>query len=510
LFLLTGCAQVQPLSGGQKDVIAPQIRAEKTIPVNGSIGFNATKIEMKFDEYILLNKPSENVIVTPSLVGKPKYKVLNKKLTIDLEDVTLEPNTTYVFNFNGAIVDYHEGNDSLYQYVFSTGSYVDSLSIKGKIEDAFTNKPAGDVSVLLYEKYQDSSVYNERAKYFTKSDKNGNYHFSYLGAGQYKLVAIEDENKDLLLTPRSEEKVAILDEWIVLDNGNAEIDKPVRLFEMVDFTNEIKEATYEFPGKLIIENYSKFTKDDIIRSSWNDLIFDSIASDDQQKVFWNAAYGEGKIKFDVVIDGIVDTLTRTMSFDEKFKTELESNISSAFNPFDSIQIQLNVLPESYDLSKVKFYKDTNIIEDGFYIKDNKIMFDGPLEAAEDYKLILDEGAGVSIYDSLSNADTILFATRRAEYYGALKIDLTTEKSGFIELVTDKGDVVYRGIKSSTYLIKHLAPGSYSLRFVIDENSNGVWDTGDVLTRKQPERVSYMEDPVVIRSNWDVEIEWIHE
>jgi hypothetical protein len=235
-----------------------------------------------------------------------------------------------------------------------------------------------------------------------------------------------------------------------------------------------------------------------------------VASNDSRKVYWSSVYGEGKVKFDVNVGGVVDTLTRTMSFDEKFKTELETNISSAFNPFDSIKIELNVLPASYDLNKVRLYKDTNIVKDGFYVKDNKIIFNGPLEPAEDYKLILGEGAGISIYDSLSKVDTLLFATRRAEYYGALKIDLTTEKNGFIELVNEKAEVVYRGVKNATYTIEHLAPGSYSLRFIIDENSNGVWDSGDVLNHKQPERVSYMEDPVVIRSNWDVEIEWIHE
>ncbi len=73
------------------------------------------------------------------------------------------------------------------------------------------------------------------------------------------------------------------------------------------------------------------------------------------------------------------------------------------------------MPKSYDLSKIKLFKDSALVE-GFYMEGNKVLLNGPLEPAKDYKLILDEGAGVSIHDSLSLADTLLFATRRAEYY----------------------------------------------------------------------------------------------
>ena len=62
-LLLGACAQVEPLSGGEQDRIAPKPNMEKMSPPNGSTNYSGNQISIPFDEFIRLNNPGENIIV---------------------------------------------------------------------------------------------------------------------------------------------------------------------------------------------------------------------------------------------------------------------------------------------------------------------------------------------------------------------------------------------------------------------------------------------------------------
>ena len=74
----------------------------------------------------------------------------SKFITIRIKD-TLLPNTTYSFNFGKSIQDNNEGNPyQQFKYVFSTGSYIDSLNLGAKVKDAIERKVDNYVSIMLY------------------------------------------------------------------------------------------------------------------------------------------------------------------------------------------------------------------------------------------------------------------------------------------------------------------------------------------------------------------------
>ena len=50
----------------------------------------------------------------------------------------------------------------------------------------------------------------------------------------------------------------------------------------------------------------------------------------------------------------------------------------------------------------------------------------------------------------------------------------------------------------------MKPGKYRVRAIVDENRNGMWDTGDFSAGIQPERVVYLPKTLDIRANWDFE------
>ena len=149
LLLLTSCAQVTSLTGGEKDRIAPHPIDKKVNPQNGSTNFIASKITIPFNEYVKLNNPLDTIVMIPPH-GKPKATLNKKTVTLSWED-TLQNNTTYSIYLNETVQDITESNDSLMVFVFSTGDYIDSLSYQVKVIDAFTSQPISDCFVGLYE-----------------------------------------------------------------------------------------------------------------------------------------------------------------------------------------------------------------------------------------------------------------------------------------------------------------------------------------------------------------------
>jgi hypothetical protein len=170
ILLLFGCAQQVAPTGGPKDKTPPGILAE--IPANLSTEFSAKEIVISFDEYIQLTSPTEQVVISPPMLKSPSYKLNQKSLVLKFEQ-ELTPNTTYTINFGEAIRDNNEGNIlANYTYVFSTGAYLDSMQVKGKLIDAITGEPEKDALVMLYKSDIDSLPLNSLPDYFTRSSED--------------------------------------------------------------------------------------------------------------------------------------------------------------------------------------------------------------------------------------------------------------------------------------------------------------------------------------------------
>lgn len=145
-FFVQQCAKQTAPTGGSKDEKPPNLI--KSSPRHQEINVTRSTIELTFDERIQLNNPREQIIITPT-VGKKFETTFNKnKVELDLK-TALQENTTYNINFREAIQDLNEKNPANIKLAFSTGSYIDSLSINGKIADAITEKEAVNYIVAL-------------------------------------------------------------------------------------------------------------------------------------------------------------------------------------------------------------------------------------------------------------------------------------------------------------------------------------------------------------------------
>ena len=147
------CAKRGSITGGLKDTIAPVLRA--SFPKNLSVNFKGKEINLTFDEYVKLKNVNKQLIVSPPLKYNPEVSPLNatKIINIKIKD-TLQENTTYSFNFGQSIEDNNEGNPlESFKYVFSTGSYVDSLEVHGIVKDAYQKEFEKEISKLFSKKF---------------------------------------------------------------------------------------------------------------------------------------------------------------------------------------------------------------------------------------------------------------------------------------------------------------------------------------------------------------------
>lgn len=140
-FLVLSCAKRGSITGGPKDEEPPVfVRAS---PPNLSTSFKAKEIKIYFDELVTIDD-LQKVIVSPPMKNKPDITPVGypaKYIRVKFKD-TLLPETTYNINFGSSIVDNNEKNAvPFFQYVFSTGKVLDSLTFKGEIRDAISQIP---------------------------------------------------------------------------------------------------------------------------------------------------------------------------------------------------------------------------------------------------------------------------------------------------------------------------------------------------------------------------------
>jgi type II secretory pathway component PulJ len=83
-----------------------------------------------------------------------------------------------------------------------------------------------------------------------------------------------------------------------------------------------------------------------------------------------------------------------------------------------------------------------------------------------------------------------------------------EKSGDSEVIVRE----YYINSETTINIKNVPPKKYLFKSIYDANRNGKWDTGIFMKKIQPEQVRYMRnensiEEIVVKANWDNELEW---
>lgn len=215
LLIIASCAQQGAPIGGPEDVTPPVV--VKANPANYSTNMHQEKIMITFDEFLDMGNFAQELIVSPPMEEKPEVKLKNKTLIIEFEE-ELKEDVTYTFNFGEGIKDLNEKNVLLnYEYVFATGEKLDSLSVKGKLKNAFDlSIPETPINIMLYSELNDSLPLTDIPYYVGRTDKEGNFAVNNLRGGIYKLFVLKDGNNNFLFDLPNEQ-IAFLDSSLYVD-----------------------------------------------------------------------------------------------------------------------------------------------------------------------------------------------------------------------------------------------------------------------------------------------------
>lgn len=512
--MLTGCARRGTIDGGPKDSLPPTL--EVSLPKNFSTDFKGQEIRLTFDEYVKLKDVSKQLVVSPPLEHAPDVRPLlpSKTLTVRFRD-TLRPNTTYSLNFGQSIQDNNEGVPlPQFRYVFSTGAYIDSLEISGGISDALERKADNFVTVMLYElneTFNDSTIYKEKPRYVTSTlDSAVVFKLENLKEGRYQLIALKDKSNNYKFDPRSD-KIAFASEPVVVPS-----DKPhkLRLFKEVGkfrglrpvqasgnrmlagFEGDPRGAVYTVRNgtETVPSVVTRMPEKDSVQIWYKAPKIDSlevtIKKDDFEKAFWVKFKNQKK-------DSVGFTVEKagTLSFREQFQLRSATPLSA----FDNSKIEIR---DNSSVS-VPFTTDYDTFNQRLTVTFDK-------KEDQRYKINMMPGALVDFYGNENDTLKYTVATRRYGDYGTMRLVLKRAKSFpvIIELTDGKGKVLAREVATKPEIdFISLEPAVYTMRLIYDTNSNGEWDSGSWMERRQPEEVLYFPDTITLRSNWDINQEW---
>ncbi len=506
--ILHSCAIMVPPTGGKKDTTPPKIVSEN--PPNYSTFFNSPTVKIVFSEYVVLNNIGTEAIVTPSIKAMPKFKLRGKTLTITLRDSLLKPNTTYSILFGKAIADLNEGNVlQNYRYVFSTGSYIDSLGIHGHLEDALTHKPLDNISINLYDSSMtDTAMFKRKPEYYTRDSANGKFDLKNLPDKKFRIMAIQDKNGNYL--PDEGEEVGIYTPTV---QAVAKPKENEKLVLSVPYPSKLRIKRTVFTGRRLTIKFNKPVDSFQLKGG---QYYTTVAGDvkDSFTVWfekdtfqrWLSVVPKGEIK-----DSLLKKNAKNSHDDSILKVTI-LNSEKTINKYGVFALQFSQPVGKINLAKIRFKRDSVLtpVKNVFFTDSSRtvLILGNKFDEDHNYKIAFPKGCFESIYHIKSDSAYTTYAIPDRRNYGSINIrigDSLNLPLIFQIVDADKGTVFYekRLYKTEILDVNYITPGKYQLRLVYDKNRNGYWDPLDMAHDIQPEEIVYYPDILTIKANWEL-------
>ncbi len=516
ILLAASCARRSSPSGGEKDSIPPVLIASN--PKINSVNFNSDEIRLTFDEWVKLDNLDKQLIISPPL-EKKKYEVkplggITKKIFVNFLD-SLAENTTYTFNFGNSIVDNNEGNKmNFFSYTFSTGPTLDSLYLKGNVQDAFNFETEEYLSLQLYRidsTYNDSIIFNNQPTYLANTLDSTAYRFNNLREGRYILIALKDIADDYIFDPLYD-KIAYYDSIVLLPRDsiiNLKLFKeetPI-IWDRPHFINSEK-IGFGYFGKLDLEKFSLISK---IPDSVNYIL--TKEQDKDTLHFWLSKNSIDSLQFNLKEIDTIKTLT--VKFDRRKDSLIDSlNISSITKSVIGLKEKFKLasnLPIDQISDSLIFVRDIDSILIPFKSSINnnldEISLDFDIKPKDEYSIDILPNAIIDLRGGTNDTLGFKTVTQSLEDYGNVYLNIIrdTDSEYILQMINSIGEIVreYNGISTDRiFNFELIKPGKYIFRMIKDDNGNKIWDTGNYLNKVQPEAVYYSNFELDIRANWD--------
>ena len=536
-----------PPSGGPKDTIPPLIT--KLYPLAGqtNVPRHKTKLVLTFNEYVTVKDP-KSLFLSPPLEKAPKFKLQNKSVVVYFEN-DLDSNKTYTLDVTNAIADNNEGNMFPgYTLVFSTGDRIDSMMVTGTVQDCNTLKPIKGATVMLYKDHADSAVFLHRPDAAVKTDDWGYFCLRNIQDTIYRLYAIIDENNNNIYEPETE-KIAFVDTLVLPQTKVNDTLPELQKYDMKDTLCCLaRNSEYELnvfrekPTKQMIVNKERVGERTAyitfmapyaqIDSIWikgvpaEKLITQFNLQQDSLEIWVNDPKPQPDTLYLNVKYMKTDTLGMLNSFTEEVKLPKPKKLM-AKTPKKDIKKEdtlavftVDAKPEKIEQYGFVVEFKYPLIQDAFDSLGFKSINPRQQESQEKYSIK---------QDSLNLRKYIITPSKKLEpgyeyilkmphrkfkdingfYNDSLEVKVSLPKDDklstmmlnmknvgnkyIVDLLDEKRANVLRTYiieKDQTLVFPYLRAGKYSIRITEDLNRNGLVDTGNVLEKKQPEKVLF--------------------
>lgn len=513
---LFNCAKRGYPTGGDPDKTPPKM--VKSQPEEFSTNFDEKRIRIYFDEYIKVKNIQKQLIISPPIKegGYIVYPQGSASKYIDIQIIdTLQENTTYSFNFGQSIVDNNEENPyDYFKYVFSTGSYIDSLEVTGTIKDALNRKPEKFVSVMLYEidsMYNDSTVYKKTPTYITNTlDSLTEFKLSNLRAGKYKMIALKDKANNYLFNPLTD-KIGYVEQEVTIPTDSfytitlfkeipafkatrpAQISKNMIAFGHEGPVDDMKITINSDVPENFRYKTTRHPEKDTLRYWFENL------KPDTDSLLFTVSKGEYSKDFTVKLKEL-----------EKDSMNLSVNYRGSIPPNGDFKIASNTPITAIDENTISIQnKDSIPIKFTTKLNEKNNSLDLFFEKKENqrYNIQMLPKAITDFYGEVNDTLKYTLITKENKDYGNIQLAYTeSEYPVIVQVVNEKLEVI-----AEEYLTEpkpfcnfpYIDPQFVYFRVIYDTNKNGKWDTGNYLKKKQPEVIKYYPKKVEVRANWDV-------
>lgn len=487
------CARQSIPDGGPKDETSPTVLEAE--PGLNAINFSGDKIVLKFSEYVKLTNAEQELSISPYTAEKPKIFLKGKKLIVKLSQ-KLKANTTYAYNFGNAIGDLAENNKAEnLTYVFSTGAYIDSLKITGKVTNATTGKGQAETKVLLYNSTKDSLVFKETPTYLTTTDKDGKFEFLHLPKVNFKIAALTETNNNNVYDFASEQMAF---------NTKAIQPTDSSFINLLLYSPQISK-TWNYEA---LKDSGIFT----ITTEGYDSINIKTLSDSTDLVYYNnnflqdsllAYFTSLKETAEFLVfekDSLLDTIRITTKAGFALKDTfalipygLEKKFH--FNENNKLILKSKYPIKKIDAEKITILADSVLTKDvSYFVSETQkdlLQFYGEFDTSKLYTFQLGNGAITNMFSKVSAADTINLKPLTNNDFTSINISLLnpdTTLTYFAQLFAGQSKLLATQILDSfKTTFAPLITGDYSIKIVEDKNKNGQWDNG-IYNLRQPERI----------------------
>ena len=598
-----GCARMGQPDGGWYDETPPRVVG--STPDDKGTNVTNSKITIHFNEFIKIDNPTENVVVSPPQLEVPEIKATGKKIVVELLD-SLKPNTTYTIDFSDAISDNNEGNPlGNYTYSFSTGEQIDTMEVSGYVIEAKTLEPVKGIMVGLYpangSEYLDensNSQWNDsifRTRPFlrvSRTDSRGHFVIKGIANGSYRIFALKDVDGNYCYTQKNEmvafnhdiivpsskpdvrhdtiwtdtlhirsitpvNYTHFLPDDIVLKGFEQELTdrfflkaerKTAPFFQLFftyghDSLPEIRGLNFNEKDAFIVEPSQKkdtitywlrdssLVNQDTLYMELKYYITDSLGAlvltTDSQEILSKDPYEKRMKRIADEEKELKKKLEKALKKGEEVdssqyavkKKPLEPKwaIPGKMTPENNLLVTFDTPILEPDTSTIHLY---SMIDSVWYKSPYKFFkrediprtyeLRGEWKPGLEYSLETDSLAFTNIYGLQSSPFKQGFKVGSMDEFSSLifTFEGMTDKD-IVAMLVDKGDNVVKKVKADKGVAEfyYLNAGTYYIRMFIDENHNGMWDTGDYDLDLQPEKVYYYPKEIECKEKWDLSLSW---